>query len=156
MGIDFEALRGEVGGDPPDGVYNATLQRAKLVDTRNGEMLVTEWQVDDPGPYYWTAWHGFEPNRMSWTQEYLDGLGVDRGKLTDEDELTDALNAVLGERFELRTEVKSGFLNTYVEGPATGSGTQTSLDDVPIDAADFEPARVADGPPDPDDDDIPF
>ena len=95
---------------------------------------------------------------MSWTQEYLDGLGVDRQTITDEDKLTDALEAVVGERFELRTENKSGFLNTYVEGPATG-GVQQSLD-VPIDDADLEsrdPVAVnADGPPDPDDDDIPF
>ena len=155
--IDFDALRGTTGGDPPDGIYSARLQRAAIVETRNGTKLVSEWQVTDPGPYYWSVWHGFAGQAMSFTQDYLDGLGVDRSKLTDEDAFETELSRVIGREFEVRTEAGAAWINTFIEGPATGTG-QTSLDDVPVDTSDLPPAGVgANGDPrDPDDDDIPF
>ena len=35
---DYEALRGETGGFPPDGIHDAYLDTARLVDTRSGEI----------------------------------------------------------------------------------------------------------------------
>lgn len=154
--IDYDALRGETGGDPPDGMHDASLVRAAIVETQNGTRLVTEWQISHPTPYYWTAWHGFDGQRLNWTQEYLDGLGVDRATITDDDALTEQLENVTGIVYEVRVQSKNGFLNTYVEGPA--AARQESLD-LPIATDDLPPAGVASAAApttDPADDDIPF
>jgi hypothetical protein len=155
--IDYDALRGSAGGEPPDGIHKALLMVAKLVETGSGStMLVTEWQVGGLTPYYWTTWFGFEGARMGFTQEFLDSLGVDRSQITDDDAFGMALLHVQGETFAVRTSAWSGGINTYVEeAPDT---SQTSLDDAPIDTAGLpevstaEPVAAGAGV----DDDIPF
>jgi hypothetical protein len=130
--VDYDALRGSAGGEPPDGIHKALLMRAKLVETSNGAtMLVTEWQVGGMTPYYWTTWFGFEGARMGFTQEFLDGLGVDRSQITDDDVFGEALQRAEDEAYTVRTSSWSGGINTYVEeAPDTA---QASLDDAPID-----------------------
>lgn len=157
--IDFDALRGETGGDPPDGMHSAYLARASLVSTRNGDKLVTEWQTSDP-PYYWTTWFGFDGQQMKFTQEFLDSLGVDRAQITDDEALEESLNELVGTVFSVRTDAGAAWVNTYVE-EATPTA-QTSLDDVPIDTGELPtaaPATVAasaDTSDDEADRDIPF
>lgn len=147
--IDYNALRGAIGGDPPDGTHQAYLARAALVDTSSGTKLVSEWQVTGMTPYYWASWHGFAPTRMNVTQEYLDALGVDRSKITDDDAFTDELLRITGKTYTVRTSAWSGGVNTYVE--ETSIPAQAELTDIPVDA---EPVAV--GVAVGDEDDIPF
>jgi hypothetical protein len=129
--IDYNALGSGGGGEPPDGVYRATLIRAKLVETANGWRMVTEWQVGGLTPYYWATWFGFEGPRMAFTQEFLDGLGIDRAQITDDVAFEAALDDACGRDYTVRTSAWSGGINVYPE--AAVENPQTSLDDVPID-----------------------
>lgn len=152
--INYDQLRGgETAGDPPDGQHDAALVRASIVDTRSGgSALVTEWQVSRPTPYYWTTWFGFEANRLSVTQDFLDALGIDRSGITDDEKFEAALSQVTGTVYRVRTEAWSGGVNTYPEKGVTPG--QTSLADVPIASGDLpEPQPVASNTSD---DDIPF
>jgi hypothetical protein len=165
--IDYSLLGGNgAGGDPPEGLHTAYLAVAKLLELPSGDRLVTEWQV--PGSYYWTSWHGFEPNRISVTQEYLDGLGIDRKTITDDDAFENALASVQGQTYSVRTAAWSGGINTFVEdalgssqarsGALSGASAQASADvDVPIDASGL-PAPPEQGAQVvlPDIDDVPF
>lgn len=146
--IDYGLLRSNDGGEPPEGMHEPYLARAALVETDKGTLLVSEWQV--PGSYYWTAWHGFAPDRIRFTQEYLDGLGVDRSTITDDEEFERALSEVIGTVFRVRTErSKGGYLNTYVEAAAEP--------DIPLpDFEEGQPAGVGAGVQQASDDDIPF
>jgi hypothetical protein len=162
--IDYSALRSALGGDPPDGMHQATLVRAAIVETSGGSRLVTEWQTVTGTPYYWTVWHGFEGPRLQWTQEYLDGLGLDRSKITSDEAFDVELENARGVDYDVRVETRNGYLNTYVEGPA--ANVQERLD-LPIASDDLPPAPAAEPAPaavgastaassDPADDDIPF
>jgi hypothetical protein len=154
--IDYNALRSGGGGEPPDGHYKATLVRAKLVNTSGGWKMVTEWQVGGLTPYYWTTWFGFEGARMAFTQEFLDGLGIDRANITDDDAFEMALDRATNHTYNVRTSAWSGGINTYPE--AGGEVAQTSLDDMPADTNGLpevgaQPVGVGGADPD---DDIPF
>jgi hypothetical protein len=155
--IDYNLLRpdAEQSADPPDGVHDAILQRAAIASTRNGEAIVTEWTADPH--YWWTAWYGFDPGRIKFTNEWLDAVGLDRGAIAtakSDDAFQAMLDGISGDRFRLKIErSKSGFLNTYVLA-SLSSRQQSLMDtepDVPIDA----PAPVT-VPSDDDEDDIPF
>jgi hypothetical protein len=153
--IDYDLLRSNSGGDPPDGVREAYLARAQLVETSGGTRLVTEWQSTNGGPaYYWVTWFGFEGNRIAFTQDFLDALGCDRSSITDDDQFEEALANVTGTVYSVRTSAWSGGVNTYVE--ETTTQTALPVADIPADTAGLpdavpdEPVRV------PDDDDIPF
>lgn len=149
---DYEALRGETGGLPPDGLHDAYLDRAALVDTRSGEMIVTEWRTVGDPLYMWTCWFGLSGQRLGFALDFLDQIGVDRADLADVDgsRLEDALDARIGLVFAVRTkrwgEGGNGGVNVEVEGEQN----QQSLD-LPHDPV--EPVAVAAGD---DEDDIPF
>lgn len=163
--IDYDALRGQSGGDPLDGIHEAYLMRAALVDTSQGSRLVTEWQTFNEPRYYWTTWFGFEGNRLQFTQEFLDALGIDRATLMNDDAFESELSKVQGTVYQVRTEAGAAWINTYVEDAAQVAA-QT---DLPIDTADLPPTPPPPGAPTPagvgagtqnqspaDDDDIPF
>ena len=78
---DYDMLRGETGGLPPDGVHDAYLDRAALVDTRSGEMIVTEWRTVGDPLYMWTCWFGLSGQRLGFALDFLDQIGVDRADL---------------------------------------------------------------------------
>jgi hypothetical protein len=165
MGIDYDALRGATGGPPPDGEHDAYLDRAALVDTRNGSMLVTEWKTRGEEFYAWTTWFGFEGQRMGFTQDFLDQLGIDRSTLTSDDALTDALEARVGLLYRCATEAwgSAGGINVEVLGEA-GQQRLDSRADAPIDTGGLGPTEyervgaehVEVGAGAADDDDIPF
>jgi hypothetical protein len=160
--IDYGLLAGNAGGEPTDGIYAAMLVRLELVHTQSGSRLVSEWQVSAGTPYYWTTWFGFAANRIGVTQDFLDGLGVDRSRITDDESFELALHQVVGRMYEVRTESWSGGVNTFIEsvvGSAGSSARPPSMDD---DLApdtrglpDLTPASVGQAAL-PDDDDIPF
>jgi hypothetical protein len=151
--IDYDLLRGQVGGDPPDGLHSAYLMRAALVNTSSGTRLVTEWQTSGDESYYWTTWFGFDGNRLGFTQDFLDGLGVDRSKVTDDDAFEQTLADVQGTVYTVRTAAWSGGVNTYVEETPAPPPGQTSFGDVPIDMPAQEAVAAASQTSD---DDIPF
>jgi hypothetical protein len=117
-------------------------------------MLVTEWKTRGEDFYAWTTWFGFEGQRMAFTQDFLDQLGVDRSSITDDDALTDALEARIGLLYRCATSAwgSGGGINVELLGRA---GQQRLTADVPIDESDVVRETV---PPsgDPADDDIPF
>ena len=149
---DYDALRGDTGGLPPDGVHDAHLDRASLIDTRKGEMLVTEWRTQGDPLYWWTTWFRFDGQGLAFTLAFLDAIGVDRSALADADgsRLEDALDARIGHMYAVRTKRwgsdGGGGVNVTVEGEQL----QQSLD-VPIDDQGLTAATVVK-----DDDDIPF
>jgi hypothetical protein len=166
--VDYDRLRGE-GGDvadhPPDGLHVARLERAVLQDTKRGMQVLTEWS--DPNNLMWTSWNRFDADQfgMPKTQKLLDGLGVDRSQLTDDDALSQALADVEGGTYQVRTESRQGnqgdkwFTDTFIEQPIVGR--QQSLTDIPADTTGLrEPApqggKAKSGASDFDDDDIPF
>jgi hypothetical protein len=145
MPIDYDVLSGERDlSAPPDGYCDAHLEHAKLVEGSSGDLLITEWS---DGEHYWTSFNGFSGNRLRFTQELLDGLGVDRKAVTSDEELEAELDRVTGGRFRVKTDSKEGqngvFVNTYVEGKAA---------EVPIAEVDQTEAVPVTG----DDDDVPF
>lgn len=148
--IDYQALRSGTTAHPPDGAHVAVLNRAKLVDTSNGERLVTEWQTQDDA-HYWDSWNRFDGTGISYTQELLQGLGIDLAAVKDDDSLTEQLSRVEGGVFEVRTQSNQGsqgdrwFTNTYVDARAGELVPQ----DVPIDTGGLP--EVGD-----DDETIPF
>ena len=117
--IDFGKLGGStpIEEAPADGDHRARLERAVIVDTKNGERLVTEWC--DSENSMWTSWNRFDDSGMSFTQELLDGLGIDRSKLTEET-LPDELARKEGATYNVRTESRQGsqgdrwFTSTYI------------------------------------------
>lgn len=152
---DYEALRGETGGLPPDGVHDAYLDGARLVDTRNGEMLVTDWRTVSDPLYCWSTWFGFEGQRLRFTQDFLDDLGVDRAHITDDDALNGALYARIGLVYTVRTSRwgsnGGGGVNVEVEGQGASTESQQETLDLPHDPVEAEPVSAG-----ADDDDIPF
>ena len=160
MAIDYEALRGDSAGGvvPDDGTHTARLERAVLRDTANGERLITDWSSEECS--LWTSWNRFDPQGLPYTQQLLDGLGIDRKKITADDELSEALERVEGATFQVRTESRQGsqgdrwFTSTYIEQVI--AGRQEQLSDIPADTAGL-PER--DAAPDSGDlfgDDTPF
>lgn len=146
-GIDYDLLSGQSGGDPPDGMHDAYLVRAALVDTRKGPALVTEWQTTGENAFYWTTWFGFDAQRVSFTQDFLDAIEVDRSRVTDDDALTTALDQRVGTVYRVRTSKGAAWVNTDVEPHAPGTPGQTALDDIQIDSRDLPtptaPAQTA-------------
>jgi hypothetical protein len=157
--INYDLLRGGSGGEPPDGLHTANLVVAKLLELPSGDRLVTEWQSSNGRePYYWTTWHGFEGNRINITQEFLDGLGVERSAITDDAAFEQALERVQGVTYEVRTSAWSGGINTFVEDVRVPAGVQdelgTDASDLPASAPPQSGGQPA--PPVTADDDIPF
>jgi hypothetical protein len=158
--IDYGLLAGNAGGEPTDGIYAAMLVRLELVHTQSGSRLVSEWQVSTGTPYYWTTWFGFAANRIGVTQDFLDGLGVDRSKVTDDESFEMALHQVVGRLYEVRTESWSGGVNTFIEAVVDASAARAPIEDelAPVTSGlpDVTPAAVGQSALPIDDDDIPF
>lgn len=166
MPIDYRQLKETRGTDvPPDGERTARLERGKLVETKYGSTrLVTEWSAGD---LWWQSWNQFDGQGLAFTQDLLDGLGVDRSKLTDDDQLTAELAAAEGHKYRVKTKSNRGsqgdrwFTSTYIQSTVsvlrTGllSGAVPKDDpDIPFDTNDFvEPPKTGGLF---DDDDIPF
>ena len=95
---DYEALRGETGGFPPDGIHDAYLDTARLVDTRSGESIVCDWRTTGDPLYQWTSWHRLGGQGLAFTLTFLDAIGVDRSALREVEgsRLEDALEARIG------------------------------------------------------------
>jgi hypothetical protein len=130
--INYEQLASGGGTEPPDGLHDAYLMRARL-QTGNQDFVVTEWQA---GAFYWETLYGFTPQRLQFTQDMLDGLGIDRAKITDDDALEMALADAQGSRYRVRVERNGRFVNTYIEGGSTVQpSAQASFADVPIDTS---------------------
>jgi hypothetical protein len=161
MSPNYESLRGETGGMPPDGVHDAYLDRAALVDTRNGEALVTEWRTVSDPLYMWATWFRFEGQGLRFTLDFLDAIGIDRSGLADVSgsRLEDALDARIGLVFAVRTKrwgTDGGGVNVDVIESGNGSDpaadpAQESLD-LPHEPVEAEPVGVVGD----DDDEIPF
>ena len=152
MTVDYEALRAGVSSGVPDnGAHTARLERAKLWEGDSGSKLITEWSEDG---LFWTSWNQFEGQGMQYTQELLDGLGVDRSTITNDDEFEAALNEVEGILYLVHTDAKQGnqgdrwFINTYVDGRAVP--TQPDL------LTDTEDLPAVGSPAGAQDDDVPF
>lgn len=139
MPIDFDALRGERGSQqvPDDGLHTARLERIVIHESDRGESLITEWSDDQN--VQWTSWNRFDASGLPYTQDLLDGLGVDRRKLTDEN-LADALARCEGSTYQVRTSSKRGsqgdrwFINTYIEQPLSRPDA-TLGSDIPADTS---------------------
>lgn len=169
MSIDYDQLSPDTPDptEPPAGIHDALLQRASLVDTSNGQSIVTEWTAER---WWWTAWFGFEPNRLRWTIEFLDAVGLDRRAIAnarDDTVFQQMLDGIVGDTFRVQIERKGKYTNTYVLTPLTSRQQQLEETDVPIDvgglpepvAAAREPQTAAVGAAASapvDDEDIPF
>jgi hypothetical protein len=158
MTINYELLRGDsTPATPADGTHQARLDRAKLVETRSGERLVTEWSTDQN--VMWTSWNRFDPTGIEYTRELLIGLGVNLATIMDDEKLEDALIDAIGIEYTVRTTSSTGsqgdkiFTNTYVDAPVNGAQPELGSD-MPADSRDLSPPEPADKPWK--DDDIPF
>lgn len=163
--VDYDALAGNAGsGVPADGTHTARLERAALLETDNGSRLITEWSANGT---WWESWNRFDGRGMSFTQDLLDGLGVDRSKVTNDDEMGDELSHAEGDTYRVRTESKRGsqgdrwFTSTYIEARVEGGTPPPPRpepeSDAPADTAGL-PAPGASAPANDlfGDDDIPF
>lgn len=155
MPIDFDVLRGTgAPATPDDGDHVAWLERAAIVETQNGERLVTEWRDTADKSVQWTSWNRFDTTGMSYTRDLLLGLGVDLSTVNDTVDLSDGLIAKVGLTWRVTTKSQMGsqgdrvFVTTYVNGRDTPVEP-----DVPIDTRGLaEPAAapapaVDDAPP---------
>ena len=154
---DYEALRGETGGLPPDGLHDAYLDAARLVDTRSGESIVCDWRTTSDPLYQWTSWHRLGGQGLAFTLDFLDALGVDRSALREVEgsRLEDALEAHIGETLTVRTKRwgsdGGGGVNVeIVEASSNGVDPNQESLDLPIDPVEAEPVSAGS------DEDIPF
>jgi hypothetical protein len=151
--IDFEALRGEkeLSGVPDDGIHTARLERAVLKETDKGDRVITEWSSDRCP--HWASWNRFDEQGLPYTQQLLDGLGIDRKVMTSDDELSQALEKIEGGTYQVRTESRKGsqgdrwFTSTYIEQAI--AGRQETLDELAADTRglperDAAPAAAGD------------
>jgi hypothetical protein len=135
--IDYEALRpGAKAGMPEDGSYTARLEKATLNDY---DQLVTEWSADE---LWWESRNRFEGQSLQFTNEFLDGLGVDRSliaDMADDDHFRRMLAEVQGNSYHVRVVVNHGqsrtFYNTYVDGPVVSPQSELGEDPVAVEAA---------------------
>lgn len=139
MPIDFDALRGDGLPEPPeDGEHTALLTRAVVVETQNGERLVTEWTAIGEGHVAWESWNRFDTTGMSFTRDLLIGLGINLKSVNDLDILGMELDKVVNYQWRVSTSSSMGnrgdrvFVNTYVTGKAGPVEP-----DVPIDTDDL-------------------
>jgi hypothetical protein len=164
MPIDYQALKtGSMASVlPDDGEHAGRLERAQLVHTQNGPRLVTEWSQAN-GTAQWTSWNRFDESGLSYTIELLDGLGVDRAAVNNDEQLDAELERAVDQVFDVRTSSQAGsrgdgrvFVSTYVTG--RNQGIQDALDGVlPVDTSDLPPPVSAGSKVHEDDDDkIPF
>lgn len=154
MSVDWDALRGAPADVPPNGVHEAYLDRASVVETSGGEKLVTDWKTTGDTLYSWTTWFGLAGQALGFTQQFLDQLGVDRSQITDYAAFDQALGARVGLVYEVETKRwgdRGDGVNVTVLGEA--AARQAQLADVPI-----EPVVVPTvaSPVASADDDIPF
>lgn len=135
--IDYAQLRGE-GGEPElpeDGPSVATLDRAAVVSTQNGERLVTEWRNLFRSNIQWQSWNRFDATGMAYTRDLLKGLGVNLATVTDDSALERELSVAVGGNYKVRTTSQMGskgdrvFVSTYADGLATGNELQSSIFD---------------------------
>lgn len=154
--INYSLLGGDASQTtPPDGIHSAYLMATRLQSSQNGDFLVTEWQA---GPYWWETLFGFTTRRMAITQEFLDGLGIDRSRITDDDAFRLALAKAQGQVYTVRVENNGNFVNTYMES-AGPTQSRFDTDIPPVDEDLPSPGEAAAEPVAahvPDDDDIPF
>lgn len=150
MTVDYDALRGATNtGVPDNGPHTARLERAALIETDKGSNLVTEWSEDG---LWWTSWNRFDGQGLPYTQALLDALEVDRSKLTNDDELTDALSAAEGLLYLVHTDSKQGsrgdrwFINTHVDGRAAPVQTDLPIDTEGLPALDGSGGEDDDAP----------
>jgi hypothetical protein len=158
--IDYARLRGEGHEvELPDDIHRvARLERIALVDTANGERLVSEWH-DEFKPYIqWQSWNGFDGQQFTYAKDFLMSLGVDMSALTDDAALRSQLFDITGQAFRVHTSSTVGkgdpprvFINTYVDGVATGTDLQMPLldDDLGTDNADLPAVGVTQNPVNP-------
>ena len=153
---DYEALRGESGGLPPDGVHDAYLDAARLVDTRSGESIVCDWRTTTDPLYQWTSWHRLGGQGLAFTLAFLDAIGIDRANLREVEgsRLEDALEARIGIIYEVHTSRWGSDGGGGVNVEALGEQAQQSLD-LPIDPVETVSAGSATNGA-PADEDIPF
>ena len=125
MPIDFDALRGDgLPETPDDGEHIALLMRAVVVDTQNGERLVTEWKAVGEENVAWDSWNRFDTSGMSFTRDLLIGLGINLKSLNDIDQLGAELDQCVNYKWRVSTSSSMGnrgdrvFVNTYVTGKA--------------------------------------
>lgn len=151
MSIDWDALRGAAADVPPNGTHRAYLERASIVDTSGGEKIVTEWKSTGSTLYAWTTWFGLAGQALSFTQQFLDDLGVDRAKITDYASFDAALARAVGIEYEVETKRwgdRGDGVNVTVLGGA--QARQEQLVDAPTEPVTVPSSATAD------DDDIPF
>jgi hypothetical protein len=159
--IDYGQLQDGGGTEPPDGVHEAALVRAKLVDTRNGTKLVTEWQGTRQS-YYWTTWFGFDGQQMRFTGDFLDGIGLANGQWRkiqlDDERLELELSECIGTVYRVETKAGASWINVDVLGTADDPALTRLDDDLGTDTSDLPPVPVPGGgtAPAAEDDDIPF
>lgn len=153
--MSFDDFKSAEGGEPPDGLHAAYLERTAILDTKNGTRVKVEWRTVD-GEHYWESWHGVTGKAKAFTQELVMALGINFGELSSWDELGTALELREGKMFEVSVSRNGDWLNTTVEGAL--AGVQEVLPDIPADTNGLPepepaPAGVQTGF---DDDDIPF
>jgi hypothetical protein len=162
--IDWGALHPDTptSTEPPPGIFDAILQRADVVETNSGSAIVTEWTAASAGSsYWWTAWFGFDTNRLKFTIDFLDAVGLDRRRIAQEasdEALKQMLSGIVGDTYRVKIERKGAYTNTYVLAELNSRQQTLEVEqpvgpDAPIDTRELpEPVPV----PSEDDDPIPF
>jgi hypothetical protein len=136
MGI-VDDLKSTSTGEPDEGIYQARIERCKIVTTKNGaEMMVTEFTTEYG--HEWSAWHGFTSRQKDFAKDFVLGLGIDLDAMESDEELADALADCEGKTFEVRVSINESsdgsrkYVNTYIE--ATPEAVDRAFGpDVPID-----------------------
>lgn len=160
MPIDYQALSGAApldarAGVPMDGPHRARLEQAKLYEGDKGTRLITEWSDEQA---QWTSWNRFDPDQygLPKTQALLDGLGIDRAKITDDLALEAELAARKGHVYLVETESRQGSRGDKWFTDTVIVGDQGQLVDMPADTNGLPERGAAPDADLFDDDDIPF
>jgi hypothetical protein len=150
--INYALLSGDdTQTTPPEGIHSAYLMAARL-QLGDNDFIVTEWQA---GSYWWETLFGFNARRMKFTQAFLDGLGINRKAVMDDDSMRLALAKAQGQVYSVRVERNGEYVNTYIEDRQVPMTTS----DAPADTRGLPPAGgvvESTAQPVPADDDIPF
>lgn len=141
---------------PPLGVYDVRVDGASIFESKAGDtylkMTYTIVSQQHAG-HQWEQIHGFKDKQLAFTKMHIKRLGVDVGAVSNQDELEQELDQVVGRHYTVEVVARGPYTNTDIKASASAPLRRS---DVPIPGMNGEVTPGAPATAAKDDDDCPF